>query len=99
MLARLPSTGVGALTLAGGVLLFCAATSGALAASVTNQNGEPNTLIVTEDGIKSELVVGAGQTISFCLSGCFITLPNGDRAALAGSESVELVGGNAIINR
>lgn len=69
------------------------------AASVTNQNGEPHTLAVTEDGVKSELVVGAGETLTFCLTGCFITLPNGDRAALAGPESVELVGDGAIINR
>lgn len=71
----------------------------AAAATVTNQNGEPGTLIVTENGIRSELVVGAGETLTFCLTGCFIVLPNGDRAALAGPESVELVGDGAIINR
>ena len=88
--ARTLLLGVAGLLCAGGV---------ATAASLTNQNGEPNTLIVTEDGVKSELVVGAGETISFCTTGCFITLPNGDRAALAGEESVELVGDGAIISR
>jgi len=69
------------------------------AASLTNQAGETRTLVVTENGVKSELVIGAGETVSFCATGCFITLPNGDRAALAGSESVELVGSDAIINQ
>ena len=83
----------------GALFLVCAGAGTAWAASVTNQNGEPTTLIVTEDGVKSELVVGAGATVSFCTGGCFITLPNGDRAALAGEESLELVGGSAIIGR
>ena len=73
--------------------------SPALAASLTNQDSEPRTLVVTENGVKSELVIGAGQTVSFCAAGCFITLPNGDRAALAGSESVELLGSDAIISQ
>ncbi|MBO6637287.1 MAG: hypothetical protein JJ920_05060 [Roseitalea sp.] len=67
-------------------------------ASITNQDSDPRTLVVTENGVKSELVIGAGETVSFCASGCFITLPNGDRAALAGGESIELVGSDAIIN-
>lgn len=79
--------------------LVCAGAGAAWAASVTNQNGGPATLIVTQDGLKSELVVGAGQTVSFCAAGCFITLPNGDRAALAGHERLELVGGSAVIGR
>lgn len=69
------------------------------AASLINQDGETHTLVVTENGVKSELVIGAGETVSFCATGCFITLPNGDRAALAGTESVELVGSDAIISR
>ncbi|MCR9121883.1 MAG: hypothetical protein NXH91_06385 [Phyllobacteriaceae bacterium] len=69
------------------------------AASLTNQDSEPRTLVVTENGVKSELVIGAGETVSFCATGCFITLPNGDRAALAGGESIELVGSDAIISQ
>ena len=84
------------LALAGAMAALATPAAGA---TVTNQNGEPGTLIVTEDGVKTELVVAAGETLTFCLTGCFIVLPNGDRAALAGPESVELVGDGAIINR
>jgi hypothetical protein len=83
----------------GGLLVPALAASPGLAASLTNQDGETRTLVVTENGVKSELVIGAGETVSFCATGCFITLPSGDRAALAGTESVELVGSDAIISQ
>jgi hypothetical protein len=67
------------------------------AASVVNHDGEPRTLVVTEGGSKSELAIAAGETVEFCRSGCFVTLPNGDREALTGSETVEITGGKAKI--
>ena len=67
----------------------------AFAASAVNLDSEPRTLIVTEGGSKSELAVGAGETVEFCPSGCFVTLPNGDREALTGSETIEISGGQA----
>lgn len=70
----------------------------ALAASLSNQDGEAHTLIVTEDGLRYELVVGAGETVSFCNAGCFLILPSGDRAALAGSESLAIVAGEVVVN-
>ncbi|WP_295806723.1 hypothetical protein [uncultured Nitratireductor sp.] len=76
------------LTLAA-VALF-AAGSAAFAASVVNRDSEPQTLVVTEGGSQSELVVGAGETIEFCSAGCFVTMPNGDREVLTGSETVEI---------
>jgi hypothetical protein len=63
------------------------------AASAVNLDSEPRTLIVTENGNKSELPIAAGETVEFCSSGCFVTMPNGDREALTGSETVEISGG------
>jgi hypothetical protein len=51
------------------------------------------TLIVTEGGNKSELALAGGETVDFCPSGCFVTMPNGDIEALTGSETVEISGG------
>ena len=69
----------------------------AFAASAVNMDAETQTLIVTEGGSKSELPVAGGETVDFCPSGCFVTLPNGDLEALTGSETVEISGGVARI--
>jgi hypothetical protein len=67
------------------------------AASAVNLDAEPRTLIVTEGGSKTELSLAAGETVEFCSSGCFVTLPNGDRESLTGGETVEISGGVARI--
>lgn len=73
---------------------FTLAMSGiASAASIINRDAEPQTVVVTEGGDKSELTVGPGETVEFCAGGCFVTMPNGDRQALTGSETVEIAGG------
>ena len=69
----------------------------AAAANITNSDAEAYSLQVTEGGVKSEVVVGPGETVSACPSGCFITFPNGDREALAGSETIEINGGSPTI--
>ncbi len=79
------------------VLALLAAGASAQAASAVNLDSEPRTLIVTEGGSKSELAVGANETVDFCPSGCFVTMPNGDIEALTGSETVEISGGVARI--
>jgi len=65
----------------------------AFGASAVNLDSEPRTIIVTEGGDKSELSLAGGETVEFCPSGCFVTMPNGDREALTGSETVEISGG------
>lgn len=80
--------------------LIAAATLGfaaaaADAATVINRDDTNYTLTVTEGGSRSEIGLAAGQTITLCNSGCFITLPNGDREALSGNETVEIAGGRA----
>jgi hypothetical protein len=77
-------------------MLSCLSCS-ALAASVTNSDGEAALLVVTEGGQQSELAVGPGQTVDFCAAGCFVTMPNGDREALGGSEKITISGGKATI--
>ena len=78
-------------------LALLAAGASAQAASAVNLDQEPRTLVVTEGGSKSELAIGAGETVDFCSGGCFVTLPNGDIEALSGSETVEISGGVARI--
>ena len=68
------------------------------AASLENKDSNTQTVTVTEDGVRNELAVASGEVINFCGSGCFITMPNGDRAALSGNEAVQIVDGAAIIN-
>ncbi|GAA2817608.1 hypothetical protein GCM10010836_06280 [Aminobacter aminovorans] len=77
--------------------LVLAMSGAAHAASAVNLDAEPRTLIVTEGGSKTELSLAAGETVEFCSSGCFVTLPNGDREALTGDETVEISGGAARI--
>lgn len=79
---------------------FCVALAALLAttgtgitASAVNMDSEARTLIVTEGGSRSELTLAAGETVDFCPSGCFVTMPNGDREALTGSEVIEISGG------
>lgn len=69
----------------------------AYAASAVNLDSETQTLIVTEGGSKSELTLAGGETVEFCTGGCFVTMPNGDREALTGSETIEISGGVARI--
>jgi hypothetical protein len=68
-----------------------------MAASVTNRDAQAHTIVVTEGGSKSEIAVGAGETVEFCQTGCFVTMPNGDRLPLGGSEVIEISGGAGTI--
>lgn len=79
------------------VIGMLAATGAASSASLTNKDTDSHTVVVTEGGVKNELAIASGETVTFCNGGCFLTLPNGDRAALAGPETVEIVNGQAVI--
>jgi predicted porin len=71
--------------------------SAANAATLINKGGEAVTVVVTEDGQKNEVTAGAAETVQFCMAGCFVTLPNGERQALTGTETVEIEGANVLI--
>lgn len=79
------------------LLVSAAMTVPALAASVTNKDGETQVLVIVEGGSRMEVAIEAGATQTICSSGCFVTLPNGDRIGLTGGETVEIEGGAASI--
>ena len=79
------------------VLAVLTASVAANAATLTNKDANSQTVVVTEGGVKNELAIASGETVTFCGGGCFLTLPNGDRAVLAGQENVEIVNGQAVI--
>lgn len=80
-----------------GMAALVAAVNTAASATVVNNDGEQRSIIVTEGGDKTELSLAAGETVEFCADGCFVTLPNGDREALTGSETIEISNGVARI--
>lgn len=65
----------------------------AAAATVTNLDDTAHTLIVTDGSDQVQVEIGPGETIEICLSGCFVTMPNGDRVVLTGSDTLEIEGG------
>jgi hypothetical protein len=71
--------------------------AGAEAATLVNKGADPVTVVVTEDGQKNEVTAAAAETVEFCLAGCFVTFPNGDRQALTGSEAVEINGDTVLV--
>lgn len=68
-----------------------------LAASISNSGTSSIVLIVVENGNRAEVSLDAGGSDSICPTGCFVTLPNGDRLGLAGSETVDIKDGIATI--
>jgi hypothetical protein len=80
-----------------GLALSLAMIGGTSAASITNKDAQSQVLIVTEAGDKIEMVIEAGATVNFCPAGCFVTMPSGDRETLAGSETIDIVNGAAVI--
>lgn len=80
-----------------GLALSLAMIGSATAANITNKDAQSQVLIVTEAGDKIEMVVEAGATVSFCPSGCFVTMPSGDRETFAGGETIDIVNGAAVI--
>jgi hypothetical protein len=75
------------------ILALMSASGAAMAASAINLDSEPRTIVVTEGSSRSELVIGAGEAIEFCPTGCFVTMPNGDREVLTGNETLEISDG------
>lgn len=79
------------------LLVSAAMCAPAMAASVTNRDGDTQVLVVVEGGSRVEVALEPGATETICPSGCFVTLPNGDRIALNGGEVVEIEGGAASV--
>lgn len=81
------------IRLASSLALLLTLSAPAFAASAQNNDGEVRTIVVTENGERTEIEIGAGETAEFCQNGCFVTFPNGDREALTGSETIDISGG------
>ena len=79
------------------LLVSAAVSAPAVAASVTNKDADTQVLVIVEGGNRAEVALEPGSTETICPSGCFVTLPNGDRVALNGDENVEISGGSAVI--
>jgi hypothetical protein len=73
-----------------GMLAALAMPAGAVAATVTNSDDTEHTLVVTEGGNQTSVTIGAGETIEICPAGCFVTMPNGDREVLTGTETLHI---------
>jgi hypothetical protein len=84
-------------SLVAAILVLSATASAAGAATIINMDGQAYSLQITEGGEQNEIGIQPGETISACPAGCFVTMPNGDRETLSGSETVEIVGGKANI--
>ncbi|WP_036483930.1 hypothetical protein [Nitratireductor basaltis] len=69
----------------------------ASAASIVNRDEETHTITVTENGDQARLSVSKDETVQFCNDGCFVTMPNGDREVLTGSETIEIEQGRGRI--
>lgn len=85
------------ISLATPCLVVLATVTSAEAATITNKDKKPVVVVVVEDGNRMNLALEPGVSQPFCLSGCFITAPNGDRVGLSGDEDVEISGGAAIV--
>ena len=79
------------------VIGFLCAVGATFAASVHNAGPSSIVLVVVEDGNKMEVPIDAGGSETICPTGCFLTLPNGDRIGLAGGETIEIVDGIATV--
>ena len=79
------------------LLVSAAVSAPAMAASVTNKDADTQVLVIVEGGNRAEVALEPGSTETICPSGCFVTLPNGDRIALNGGEEVEIEGGAASV--
>lgn len=79
------------------LVVSAAMSAPAIAATVTNKDADTQVLVVVEGGSRMELALEPGATETICPTGCFMTLPNGDRIALNGGEVVEIEGGAASI--
>lgn len=79
------------------LLMMVATVAQAASATLVNRDGEAQVVTVTEGSNRVEVSVDPEQSVDFCPAGCFVTLPNGDRQALEGGETIEIRGGAAFI--
>lgn len=69
----------------------------ATAAMLVNDGADPVVVQVSEASGRMDVSLDPGASEEVCPSGCFLTLPSGDRIGLAGGETVEIRDGTAHI--
>lgn len=89
-MVKLKNTGISSLIIAAAMMAGPAA---AVAASVLNSDSTAQILVVTEGSSKQQVTIPPGEKVTICPSGCFVTFPNGDRAALTGNEAITILNG------
>ncbi len=67
------------------------------AATLINVGSEPVVVQVSESSGRMDVSLDPGSQEDVCPTGCFLTLPSGDRIGLAGGETVEIDKGTAHI--
>lgn len=64
----------------------------AMSVTLENSGDKATVIIVAEGAGRRDYAVDTKKSITFCLKGCFITLANGERYALNGTEVIEISG-------
>lgn len=83
-------------TVIAAVLLSAVMAGAGHAATVTNRDSDTAVLVVVEGQSRMDFALASGATETICPSGCFVTLPSGDRIGLQGDEMVEIVNGSFV---
>lgn len=84
-------------TIPAALAIVFAAIPAARAATILNSGVEPVIVTVTEGADRTEFEVAPEERLDFCAAGCFVTLPNGDRHVLQGTETLKLQDGGATV--
>ncbi len=70
----------------------------AVAATLTNSGSSAVVVQVADSSGRYDVSLEPGASEDVCPSGCFVTLPNGDRIGLGGQETVDIHDGAASVN-
>lgn len=68
------------------------------AATLTNSGDSVVVVQVADTSGRYDVSLDPGASEDVCPSGCFVTLPNGDRIGLGGQEKVDIHDGSASVN-
>lgn len=78
-------------------LVAISAAGAVAAATLTNSGSSTVTVQVADSGGRFDVSLEPGASEDVCPSGCFVTLPNGDRIGLGGQEKLDIKDGSASV--
>jgi hypothetical protein len=79
------------------LLVALAGIGSAQAATLMNSGSDAVVVQVADADGRFDVSLDPGASEEVCPSGCFVTLPNGDRIGLGGSETVDIRDGSATV--